>query len=188
MKIYTKMGDQGETCLIGGKKVKKWHIKLNAYGSIDELNSHLGLVSNLIQSNPNLSDIQNQCNQQFFNIQNKLFNCGSLLACPDSEKRKNLPQIYEDDITALEAAIDLMQDDLAPLKNFILPKGGLEACHCHIARTVCRRVERLVIEAAEDDPDYKIVIKYLNRLSDYLFVLARFINRHLGLDDIEWKK
>lgn len=179
MKIYTKRGDKGETSLIGGARVPKYDDKVEAYGTIDELNSHIGLIYDLCEEN-SLSTL-------LLEIQERLFVAESRVACNSEEILNKLPQLYDEDIEALETAIDEMNSKLPELKNFILPSGHFIASHTHIARTVCRRAERITIKALKDTNSETRVLKYLNRLSDYLFVLARYFAYELGNGDVIWK-
>ena len=176
-KIYTKTGDGGQTALFGGKRLPKHALRIEAYGTVDELNSNLGHLADrlgeIVQA-PVLTGIQNQ-----------LFNLGSLLAA-DPEKEFKLPQITEDHCTILERAIDNMEGELKPLKQFILPSGHPDASFCHIVRTVSRRAERRVVALAAEEEVAPILVKYLNRLSDYLFVLARYILHLNGKEETPW--
>lgn len=166
-KIYTKKGDKGKTSLLGGKRVPKYHIRVEAYGIIDELKSYLGLVRDF-QGNEFL-------NKLIYKIQEKLIIIEALLACEDIEINRKLPQISEEDVKFLEFEIDKMDKLLPKLKSFIIPGGNIASSHTHVARCICRRAERIVIKLSEETEVKEIIIKYLNRLSDYLFVLARFI-------------
>ncbi len=182
-KIYTKTGDGGKTSLVNGERVRKSHVRLDCYGSVDELNSHLGvLVSHLpTAAFDGVSEFLTQ-------IQNQLFNLGSQLACPDAKLAEQLPQITAQHIEALEKEMDELSKDLPPLKEFILPGGHLLASHAHVARTVCRRAERLCCSLAETEVLPETLIPYLNRLNDYFFILARYFNHHLGAAEVTWKK
>jgi len=175
MKIYTKTGDKGETSLLGGTRVSKAHAKLEAYGTIDELNSTLGVIA--------AGNKKHQ--QKVQNIQHLLFNIGSLLAV-EREVSFDLPTISEDDIVWLEQEMDAMNEHLPVLKNFILPGGSVLSAQTHISRCVCRRAERRVV--ALQDAKYTLVIQYLNRLSDYLFVLSRDILHQEGVEEVIWQK
>jgi cob(I)alamin adenosyltransferase len=175
MKIYTKSGDKGTTSLLGGTRVTKDHQKLEAYGTVDELNSIIGV---LIAS-------QNTFDEFLTNIQHHLFNIGSLLAM-EKEVNFELPSIEESDIVALEKEIDKLNEDLPTLKNFILPGGNLSSANAQFARTVCRRAERRVVALADDN--YNILVRYLNRLSDYLFVLGRALLHLDGKKEVIWEK
>jgi cob(I)alamin adenosyltransferase len=180
MKIYTKTGDAGNTSLIGGTKVSKSHLRIEAYGTVDELNSYIGLCKDLLAENSN-STLQE--------IQDRLFTIGAALACdPEKETKMKIPDLKEEDITLLENEIDKMNDALPSMNSFILPGGHPTVSHLHIARCICRRAERccvrLQIEKNEVAP---IIPKYLNRLSDYLFILARYAALLLDVADVAWK-
>lgn len=180
-KIYTKTGDKGQTSLIGGTKVPKSHLRIEAYGTVDELNSHIGLCRDLLNGEPTLSLFQE--------IQDRLFTIGSSLACdPIKEPKLRIPDLKEDDVTLLEKEMDHMNETLPAMKSFILPGGHTIVSQLHIARCVCRRAERccvrLELESLEVDP---LILKYLNRLSDYLFVLSRFTGHEMKIAEIPWK-
>lgn len=179
-KIYTKTGDRGETSLIGGARVPKFHPRIEAYGTLDELNSYIGLIRDLT---PNAV-----IGQELLAIEECLFVAESQLAT-DAEKEipSQLPKITEQDVTALELSIDKMNESLAPLMNFILPGGHPISSHCHIARCICRRAERIIIFLNENTVIDPLVIKYVNRLSDYLFVLARFVLYQNNIPEIKWE-
>ncbi len=168
MKIYTKGGDQGETSLIGGARVLKNHSRIEAYGTIDELNAIIGIVRD---SSQNAS-----ADEQLEAVQNILFSIGSALAAVDGHKMQ-LPDFEETAIEDLEKAIDLMNEELEPLRNFILPGGDLASSYCHLARTVCRRAERKVVAMQQELQVEPKIVKYLNRLSDYFFTLGRFYTK-----------
>ena len=181
LKIYTKTGDLGKTSLIGGTKVSKSNVRIETYGTIDELNSWIGLV------NDHCND--EQLKNILKEIQDRLFTIGSSLACdPDKEQKLKIPDLTEQDITLLEKEIDMMNVALPEMKNFILPGGHVAVSTTHIARCVCRRAERWCVNMQEQnlfiDP---LIIKYLNRLSDYLFILARYIGHLLQVAEIPWK-
>jgi len=179
LKIYTKTGDKGNTSLIGGTKVPKNDLRIDAYGTIDELNSYIGLIIELIT--------YQQANDALREIQDRLFSIGSLLACdPDKEIRMKLPGLYVEDIHLLEKWIDQMDGDLPVMKSFILPGGSKSVATIHIARCVCRRAERAVVALSNQHklPDHVLV--YLNRLSDYLFMLSRYIGKLEGITEIPW--
>jgi cob(I)alamin adenosyltransferase len=180
-KIYTKTGDTGNTSLIGGTKVRKNHARINAYGTVDELNAWIGLLGDL------MSDIH--IREQLREIQDRLFTIGSSLACdPDKDVSMKIPDLREPDIDLLEKEIDLMNESLPEMKSFILPGGSVAVSTAHICRTVCRRAERVTVELDEMKPlSQPLVIKYLNRLSDYLFVLARWIGFTDGTEELKWK-
>lgn len=177
-KIYTKTGDKGETALFGGKRLPKSHLRIDAYGTVDELNSHIGLVRDCV-SNEALKDLLKE-------IQDRLFTIGANLAS-DPEKEMKTPDITAADIELLEKAMDEMDETLPALKNFILPGGHPTISFCHIARCVCRRAERLVVALSLSDKVEPILIQYLNRLSDYLFVLGRKIGQDIGAPEVTWK-
>lgn len=177
MKIYTRTGDAGETSLFGGSRVAKDDPRIEAYGTIDELNSSLGAVGASWPSSP----IDDQLHQ----VQSDLFDIGAYLASPGSDRFHGVVVSRVDD---LEHAIDAMEAELAPLKQFILPGGSLAAANLHVARTVCRRAERRVVSLADSTEEMRTTIKYLNRLSDYLFVAARFANLRHGVKDVAWKQ
>lgn len=189
-KIYTKTGDKGETSLFGGARVPKSHIRVEAYGTVDELNSYIGLITDLIAT-PQYKTVLKE-------VQDRLFTIGSILATEPSKQMKT-PDLKNEDIELLENEIDTMDAALPPLKNFILPGGHSTVSFCNIARTVCRRAERLVInlvllEKEEGQPinpnnelGQALSIQYLNRLSDYLFILGRKIAKDLGAEEILWK-
>ncbi|PUZ27390.1 cob(I)alamin adenosyltransferase [Chitinophaga costaii] len=180
-KIYTKTGDKGKTSLIGGAKVSKSHIRIDAYGTVDELNAYLGLVIDYQTHTGTRALLQT--------IQDRLFVVGASLASdPEKEQKMSIPDLLPEDIQQLEQAIDNMEASLEPLKYFLLPGGHVAVSTCHIARTVCRRAERLCVAMQEAGqlvvPE---VLQYLNRLSDYLFVLARFTSFQLGVAEIPWR-
>lgn len=185
MKIYTKTGDKGTTALFGGTRVPKHHIRIESYGTVDELNSHIGLIRD--------QKIDPRSKEMLVNIQDKLFTLGAILATdPDKailksgKERLNIPKIEAADITLLENEMDIMNEVLPPMTHFILPGGHTTVSYCHIARTVCRRAERLTSFLHENEPVAEGVLKYLNRLSDYLFVLARKLSQDLQAEEIKW--
>lgn len=183
-KIYTKTGDEGSTSLFGGARLPKNHLRIEAYGTVDELNSHLGLVNDHCKA-CSIADVA--VPQVLFTIQNKLFVIGSNLASDPNSDFK-LPSILEADLKLLEDEIDRMELVLPALTNFILPGGHPLVSECHIARCVCRRAERLTVALNAEWPlDNNLIIKYLNRLSDYLFVLSRFFALQLNVEEILWK-
>jgi len=178
MKIYTKTGDKGTTALFGGARVPKYHPRIEAYGTIDELNSWIGYLRD--------QDIPHTQKEQLLQIQHHLFEIGAMLAAEPGKKNLWVPEIEEQHITVLEEQIDAMQTHLPELKNFILPGGHPVVSQAHIARCVCRRAERLVVQLAEQEEISGMLIIYLNRLSDYLFILARFLSVNLGVSEIPW--
>jgi cob(I)alamin adenosyltransferase len=180
-KIYTRTGDKGKTSLIGGTKVPKNHIRIETYGTIDELNSYIGLVSDYQQNQ--------QIIQQLREIQDRLFTIGSSLACdPDKETKLKIPDLKDTDVTFLEQSIDQMNEALPPMRSFLLPGGEVSVSVCHIARCVCRRAERLCVNMQEQNMFVPpLIIQYLNRLSDYLFVLARYTALEKKIAETPWK-
>ena len=181
MKIYTKTGDDGTTGLFNGKRVSKAALRVEAYGTVDELNTVVGLAYSFECHEPVKSELKH--------IMNILFTVGADLATPIDQyiKSQAIERTSETEITRLEEAIDRYDDDLEPLKNFILPGGHHSAAYLHNARTVCRRAERLTVELASTEEINTIVIKYLNRLSDYFFAAARYVNHLTGVEDVIWK-
>tara|TARA_B100000925_G_scaffold249875_1_gene201017 strand:- start:444 stop:992 length:549 start_codon:yes stop_codon:yes gene_type:complete len=178
MKIYTKKGDKGTTQLIGGKRVSKNNSRIEAYGTIDELNSYIGLVRD--------QEIDEQSFDMLVETQDRLFTVGALLANDGASNKMKLPLIDEKDIHLLEKEIDKMNKDLSEMKSFILPGGHTTVSYCHIARCICRRAERLVVDLPETILQFDLILKYLNRLSDYLFVLSRFLTKKLNAKEIPW--
>ncbi|MFK8104606.1 MAG: cob(I)yrinic acid a,c-diamide adenosyltransferase [Saprospiraceae bacterium] len=176
-KIYTKTGDKGETSLFGGKRLPKHHLRIDAYGTVDELNSYLGLLRDSV-NNAAQQDLLKE-------IQDRLFTIGANLAS-DPSKDMQTPDLHQADIELLEKEIDRMNETLPPLKNFILPGGHTVVSSCHIARCVCRRAERLVVALDAEEGVEAILIQYLNRLSDYLFVLSRQIAQDFGAPEVNW--
>jgi cob(I)alamin adenosyltransferase len=179
-KIYTRTGDKGQTSLIGGTRVPKFHPRIEAYGTIDELNSYIGLIRD--------QDIDEHFKKVLLEIQDRLFTAESIIALdPGAEVKIKLPALGEADITLLENEIDSMNEVLPELKSFILPGGHPIVSYCHIARCICRRAERQTIRLAQSQAVEELVIQYLNRLSDFLFVLARRLGKDLGVDETLWK-
>ena len=181
MKIYTKAGDLGSTSLIGGTRVPKSHIRIESYGTVDELNSFIGLLSDLVSD----ADIKTVLKE----VQDRLFTVGSSLACdPDKEPSLKIPDLKDEDVSFLEKEMDRMNETLPAMKSFILPGGHLASATLHVCRCVCRRVERLCVLMQQEDMfiDPRVLV-YLNRLSDYLFVLARYIGHILHAPEIPWK-
>ncbi len=185
MKVYTKTGDKGTTALFGGTRVPKHHIRIESYGTIDELNSHIGLIRD--------QDIDPLYKNTLMHIQDRLFTVGAILAT-DPEKailksgkaRLNIPKISSEDIERLEKEMDNMEASLPPMTHFVLPGGHQTVSFCHIARTVCRRAERLASHLNELEPFQPETLMYINRLSDYLFVLARKLSHDLQAEEIKW--
>ena len=185
MKVYTKTGDKGTTALFGGTRVPKHHIRIESYGTVDELNSHIGLIRD--------QQIDPMYKKTLERIQDRLFTAGAILATDpekailkNGQERLNIPKISESDIQLLEDKIDAMDAALPPMTHFVLPGGHTTVSYCHIARCVCRRAERLAVHLHELEPTDPMVLAYLNRLSDYLFVLARKLSKDLKADEVKW--
>lgn len=181
-RVYTRGGDQGQTSLIGGERVSKASGRIDGYGTVDELNATLGLVGEALGASaagPHLLPIIRR-------VQNELFNLGAELACGDAEMRAKLPRIEQRHIDALERDIDAVNDELPPLKSFVLPGGGWASAYCHLARTVCRRCERLVVALAVEEDVGPLAVQYLNRLSDALFVWGRWCTLKDGKAEPLW--
>ncbi len=179
MKIYTKRGDKGETSLLGGTRVAKSHIRIESYGTVDELNSWIGLIRD--------QQIDSDSKKILIHIQDRLFTIGSHLASDPNKKGIKTPDIKEEDIIALEKEMDKMNEVLPEMKNFVLPGGYTTVSYCHIARCVCRRAERCAVNLSQNEQVKDIILKYLNRLSDYLFVLSRKFSHDLKAEEIPWK-
>lgn len=179
MKIYTKTGDSGTTSLLGGARVSKAHIRIEAYGTVDELNSYIGLLRDQEVNDPRKDFLKE--------IQDRLFTIGADLATEPGKDKVVKPDLLDTDITALEQAMDQMDDVLPPLRSFVLPGGHQSVSFCHIARCVCRRAERISIALNEQEPISPMVTQYLNRLSDYLFVLGRTMSMELGAEEVKWE-
>lgn len=177
-KIYTKTGDKGQTSLIGGTRIPKFDIRIEAYGNVDELNSFIGLVRD--------QPVDEHTRSMLIETQDRLFTIGSLLAA-DQKNKMQLPQVSEDDIVLLEKEIDAMNAVLPEMKSFVLPGGHSTVSFCHVARCVCRRAERSVLKLNEREPVNGLIYKYLNRLSDYLFVLSRKMTHDLQVTETLWK-
>jgi cob(I)alamin adenosyltransferase len=185
MKVYTKTGDAGTTALFGGDRVPKHHIRIESYGTVDELNSYIGLIRD--------QQISQNHKEVLVEVQDRLFTVGAILATPpekevlkNGEKRLKNLGLLDSDITLLEEQIDRMEDSLPPMTHFVLPGGHTTVSYCHIARCVCRRAERLATHLNEIEEIEPLVLQYLNRLSDYLFVLARKLSDELGADEVKW--
>ena len=179
MKIYTKTGDQGTTALFGGKRVSKADLRIETYGTVDELNSWTGLVRD------QAVNVERQ--ESLVMIQDRLFTIGSMLATEPGNTKVKIPSLTEDDILFLEKEIDAMDAALPPMRSFILPGGHQSVSFGHVARTVCRRAERLTIALQQHETVDPLVIKYLNRLSDYLFMLCRKMSQELQAPETPWK-
>ncbi len=185
MKIYTKTGDKGTTALYGGSRVSKSHGRIEAYGTIDELNSYIGLIRD--------QEIEKTIFDFLIKIQNELFTLGAMLATPvekeqlkNGKERLNIPKIDAQSVESLEVEIDKMNMELPPMTNFVLPGGHTTVSYCHISRCVCRRAERLCVAFSEEEEINEHILKYLNRLSDYLFVLARKLTIDTQSEEIPW--
>lgn len=179
MKIYTKKGDKGSTSLIGGTRVAKSDIRIESYGTVDELNSYIGLVRDQ-EVNKSRAYILKE-------IQDRLFTVGASLASDPEKSNMKTPDLLESDVELLEKEIDIMTGEVPPLRAFVLPGGHQSVSFCHVARCVCRRAERLAIRLQEESFVDDLVIKYLNRLSDYLFALCRKMTYELQAEEITWK-
>lgn len=179
MKIYTKTGDQGLTSLIGGTRVPKSSLRIECYGTVDEVNSYIGLVRDQ-EVNAGRRDLLKE-------IQDRLFTIGASLASDPEKSRMKIPDLREDDVLLLEQEMDRMNETLPELREFVLPGGHPAVSFAHVARCVCRRAERLVIALREDSFVADLVAIYLNRLSDYLFVLSRVMARELNVEEVTWK-
>lgn len=178
MKIYTKTGDLGTTALFGGRRVSKADLRIDTYGTVDELNSYIGLV----RDQP-VNAVRKAVLEQ---IQDRLFTVGSILATEPGNTKVKIPSLHEADVRFLETEIDRMDAELPPMRFFVLPGGHTAVSFCHVARTVCRRAERLTIALHQQEPVPALVIQYLNRLSDHLFVLARKMSHELGAEETPW--
>lgn len=185
MKIYTKTGDTGTTALFGGTRVKKYNLRIESYGTVDELNSYIGLIKD--------QEISENVKNLLLNIQNELFTLGAMLATPpeketlkSGKERLNIPKVDEKSIAFLENEIDKMDAELPQMTHFILPGGHQAVSFCHIARCVCRRAERLSVELNDQENINNDILIYLNRLSDFLFVLARKLTKDLQVEEIKW--
>jgi cob(I)alamin adenosyltransferase len=179
MKIYTKTGDEGKTSLLGGSRVPKHHLRIETYGTVDELNSFLGLLRDQLKD-------ENQV-KQIIRIQEQLFTIGSHLATEPGKHNIKLPEVHAEEIDYLEESIDQMNEVLPEMRNFVLPGGHSAVSTCHVARCVCRRAERLTVHLSEEAEVNPLILKYLNRLSDFLFVLSRKITFDTGAIEIPWK-
>ena len=179
MKIYTKTGDKGETALLGGTRVPKSHLRIEAYGTVDELNSYVGLLRD--------QEVNRKREGFLIQIQERLFTLGSSLAADPIKENIVKPDLRKSDIENIENEIDRMDSDLPSLKNFILPGGHPSVSICHVTRCICRKSERLVVNLSEGNQVEPLVIQYLNRLSDYLFTLSRMMSQELKAKEIAWK-
>lgn len=178
MKIYTKTGDKGTTGLLGGTRVSKSNLRIDTYGTVDELNSYIGLLRD---QKVNINRIED-----LIHIQNNLFTIGSYLASDPEKSKVKLPELNPIEIEFLEKQMDSMNENLPEMRHFVLPGGHASVSHCHIARCICRRAERLTTGLSEISEVNELVLKYLNRLSDYLFVLSRMMTKELNASEIPW--
>jgi cob(I)alamin adenosyltransferase len=179
MKIYTKTGDKGTTALFGGKRVSKAELRIETYGTVDELNSWMGVLRD--------QEVNRNRQEELIEVQDRLFTIGSILATEPGNTKVKIPSLTENDITFLEKKIDAMESGLEPMKVFVLPGGHTSVSFGHVSRTVCRRAERLVIALDAQEKVDPLVIQYLNRLSDYLFVLCRAMTKDLGANETPWR-
>jgi cob(I)alamin adenosyltransferase len=178
-KIYTKTGDKGMTSLVGGTRISKDHLKIETYGTVDELNSWIGVLRDSPE-NASRKDILKE-------IQDRLFTLGADLAAEPEQTKRKIPDLFESDIELLEREMDKMNEEIPPLKAFVLPGGHQSVSFAHVARTVCRRAERHVIRLSKEEEVNPMIIRYLNRLSDYLFVVSRKITQELQTEEVAWK-
>lgn len=178
MKVYTKTGDKGETSLFGGKRVPKYDLRIEAYGTVDELNSYIGMIRD--------QEIDKHSFEVLIEIQDRLFTLGSILATEPGNEKVKVPQLFEADVELLEKEIDMMNESLPEMRSFVLPGGHTTVSYCHISRCVCRRAERYVISLSDKEAINPLTFKYLNRLSDYLFVLARKFSMDLNANEVQW--
>lgn len=179
MKIYTRKGDSGTTSLIGGTRVAKHNLRIESYGTVDELNSYIGLIRD--------HDISEKIIEILLEIQDRLFTIGAHLASDPGKAKMKLPELFEEDIVLLENCIDEMDNELEEMRSFVLPGGNVVVSYSHIARCVCRRAERVVVHLSEESKVDEKIVRYLNRLSDYLFTLSRKLTKDLGAKEIAWK-
>ena len=187
-KVYTRTGDAGKTRLAGGQQVWKDSLRVEAYGTVDELNASIGVVRVMNTDVVDEYSAAAQLEDELRWVQNKLFDVGSILATAPGQTFKNMPQVAAKDVTRLEKLMDRCQKDLEPLKEFILPGGGKVSGFLHQARTVCRRAERLCVTLSKTEPVDSTIIKFVNRLSDALFVLARWVSKTQGEPEFLWER
>jgi cob(I)alamin adenosyltransferase len=178
-KIYTRKGDTGTTQLIGGNRVPKHHLRIETYGTVDELNSWVGVIRDSVSDDASRKTL--------YEIQDRLFTIGSMLATQPGYDKMKLPELTQTDVEVLEHEIDRMNETLPEMKSFLLPGGHIGNSFGHVARCVCRRAERLVSQLNEDEPVTPMVLQYLNRLSDYLFVLSRWVSKLNNAEEVPWK-
>ncbi|MCF0182014.1 MAG: cob(I)yrinic acid a,c-diamide adenosyltransferase [Muribaculaceae bacterium] len=182
MKVYTLTGDKGTTALVGGQRVDKDCMRVEAYGTIDELNSHIGVLATL------LGNCDQASRDMIFNIQNQLFSLGAYLATEDADEKSPVYGLGDDNVRALENRIDIMQENLPPMKSFVLPGGCPAAAHADVCRTVARRAERRIITLSHNAAVNPLALRYINRLSDFFFVLSRWLNVQAGTPEVLWQK
>lgn len=178
MKIYTKTGDSGKTSLLGGSRVAKYHLRIEAYGTVDELNAHVGLLASY--------DIAHHHRSTLITVQDHLFTIGAQLATEPGEKKFKVPKITNDHVLFLEKGIDAMEEELPAMRNFILPGGDMAVAQAHVARCVCRRAERIVLHLKDESDVPEPIPVYLNRLSDFLFVLSRKLGMERDAKEMPW--
>ncbi len=178
MKVYTKTGDKGQTSLIGGTRVPKSSMRIESYGTVDELNSYLGLVRD--------QEIDKTYVKQILEIQDRLFTIGSHLASDPEKSKMKIPGLFDEDIFNLEQWMDEMDNELPEMRSFVLPGGHPTVSHTHVARCICRRAERIIVDLMHHESVEDIVPQYMNRLSDYLFVLSRKLSQDLGAEESPW--
>ena len=179
MKVYTKKGDAGETALLGGRRVSKSHMRIEAYGTLDELNAFVGLLRDHVS-------LENTI-EQLLEIQDRIFTIGSHMAMDKEDSKMKLPDIRKTDITDLEQWIDKMEAELEPMRSVVLPGGHVTLSYCHVARPVCRRVERATVSLAHEEHINPDILSYINRLSDYFFMLGRFLAKSLEIKETPWQ-
>jgi cob(I)alamin adenosyltransferase len=179
MKVYTKKGDQGETGILGGTRLPKHHLRIESYGTVDELNAFIGVLRDGIDFQEHRSDLKK--------IQDELFTIGSQLASDPVKNKMELPMIDEADIAYLETRMDAMDSELPEMRSFVLPGGHPSVSNAHVCRCVCRRAERLSSALAENEVVNPLILQYLNRLSDYFFVLSRHLTMYLGAEEVPWQ-
>lgn len=179
MKVYTKTGDDGTTALIGGKRVPKYHLRIDAYGTVDELIAHIGVIRDF-------KKIDKHTKESLIEIQDRLMTCSAIMATDCDDCDVKIPEMFNTDIVFLEKEMDTMDESLPPLTSFVLPGGHPAVSAAHVARCVCRRAERIALQVQEEFAGARMVIKYLNRLSDYLFVLSRKLSKDFKAKEIPW--
>jgi cob(I)alamin adenosyltransferase len=186
-KVYTRTGDDGQTRLAGGQQVWKDSLRVDAYGTVDELNASLGVVQ-VVNAEEGKKAVRERLQSELLWVQHKLFDAGAILATAPGQTFPNMPTIQATDVTRLEQLMDECQKDLKPLKEFILPGGGKISCLLHQARTICRRAERVCVRLSRDEPVDPVIVKFLNRLGDALFVLARWAATTQGEREVLWQR